>query len=339
MALHPDLIQIQQRVWDGSLPLRIRLSRGESRTYDGADPYVIQVARLSYLPLLLPRIRAFFNSALIEESSAAHDGWFSFEGVPLKWHYPIGLLYDLFSGAEPAEHGLTDSETTVKLLVAGGEESDPNARPETLPWTIEVHFKDWPHDQLVGLDAEGKVLHDSFMNGVKEADFLRNGSAKGIMTLSKDDSTKLWAAVQTRDLVLFNSINQRLLNPAGASLRHVPVRIYLPSSDPQGHGDGEYTNQASLKVVQSLVTPWISGSKIAIFTPQTGADDAIEELQTIGTALHRLLPSLFPSRRTPTLARPVLHGAVLSLSTPMQEAMRATAYADGWLHISVEMMG
>lgn len=42
------------------------------------------------------------------------------------------------------------------------------------------------------------MLHDAFINSVKEADFLRNGTAKGIMSLSKDDSTQLWNAVQQR---------------------------------------------------------------------------------------------------------------------------------------------
>ena len=53
------------------------------------------------------------------------------------------------------------------------------------------------------LDPEGKVVHDAFINSVKEADFLRNGTAKGIMSLSKDDSTQLWKAVQ--DCVLIGS--------------------------------------------------------------------------------------------------------------------------------------
>lgn len=55
------------------------------------------------------------------------------------------------------------------------------------------------------LDAEGKVLHDAFINSVKEADFLRNGTAKGIMSLSKNDSKQLWKAVQDRmfDVELF----------------------------------------------------------------------------------------------------------------------------------------
>ena len=67
-----------------------------------------------------------------------------------------------------------------------------------LPWKLTLHFSEWPDDHLVRLDGEGKVLHDAFINSVKEADFLRNGTAKGIMTLSKSDSTHLWKSVEDR---------------------------------------------------------------------------------------------------------------------------------------------
>jgi autophagy-related protein 5 len=61
-----------------------------------------------------------------------------------------------------------------------------------------LHFSDFPDDQLVRLDDEGRVLHDAFVNSIKEADYLRNGTAKAIMTLSKQDSTQLWEAVEKR---------------------------------------------------------------------------------------------------------------------------------------------
>jgi len=60
--------------------------------------------------------------------------------------------------------------------------------------------------------------------------------------------------------------------------------------------------------------------------------------QTIGTALNQIIPSLFPSRRSPLLAQAVLHGAVLPLSVSVEELLRSTAYLDGWLHISIVMM-
>ena len=59
----------------------------------------------------------------------------------------------------------------------------------------------------------------------------------------------------------------------------------------------------------------------------------------MGAALHNLLPSLFPSRRTPILAKAVLHGAVIPMGASVEELMRGAAYLDGWLHIGVMMMG
>lgn len=65
----------------------------------------------------------------------------------------------------------------------------------------------------------------------------------------------------------------------------------------------------------------------------------IGQPQTLGTALHDFLPKLFPSRRTPVLALPVLHGAVVPLAAGIEELMRAAGYADGFLHLVVVMMG
>lgn len=36
-----SLAKVQQRVWQGRLPLEIRLARSECRTYDVCDPYLV----------------------------------------------------------------------------------------------------------------------------------------------------------------------------------------------------------------------------------------------------------------------------------------------------------
>lgn len=151
----------------------------------------LPVPGVSYLLSLLPRLRAFFASSLIDPNSQPHDGWFSFESVPLKWHYPIGLLYDLYAEADPA---------SSKGAKDGNIWDSENSSDSTLPWRLTVHFSDWPDEELVRLDAEGVVMNDAFINSVKEADFLRNGTAKGIMSLSKEDSSGLWNAVQEGEL-------------------------------------------------------------------------------------------------------------------------------------------
>lgn len=67
-------------------------------------------------------------------------------------------------------------------------------------------------------------------------------------------------------------------------------------------------------------------------------DYTLGQPQTIGTALNQILPTLFPSRRSPLLAQAVLHGAVLPLGASIEDLVRASAYLDGWLHIAVVMM-
>ncbi|RDW69084.1 autophagy protein 5 [Aspergillus mulundensis] len=328
------LNSIQKSIWGGQLPLQITLAPSESRTYDQTDPYIISYPRISYLPSLLLKLRAFFSSSLIDPAaSEPHDGWFSFEGVPLKWHYPVGLLYDLYAGADPATKS-SDAESP-------GDGS--------LPWRLVVHFGDWPDEELVRLDAKGMVMNDAFINSVKEADFLRNGTAKGIMSLSKDDSSGLWKAVQDVDLPSFQRIMNILLPSNGHQpLRNLPVRLFLPlPPKPDSDSDSPF-----LKVVQSPIPPTISttpsqsqqqmalstlaSSRASVSSPGAGSQP---QTQTIGTALHSILPHLFPSRRTPVLAKPVLHGAAVPLSAPVEEVVRAAAYGDGWVYIVIRMMG
>ncbi|KAF1953869.1 autophagy protein 5 [Byssothecium circinans] len=310
--------RVRQSVWNGSIPLEIRLHKTDCRTYNESDAYLIQFPRLSYLGLLIHKLHDFFESDLIYPEVSPADAWLEYEGVPLKWHYPLGLLYDLYSGAEPAQpHDPTEMQEP-----APQDEEEKNS----LPWKLTVHFSDYPVDQLVKLDTEDKHLHDIYIHSVKEADYLRNGTGKTVMFLSKEDSTQLWESVKQHDFSLFNPINQKLLNPQGANLRHLPVKLYLPHAASPGAEDTikeeKESTPGSLRVVQSLITPSLSS----------------RQPQTIGTALNQIIPSLFPSRRSPLLAHAVLHGSVLPLGASVEELVRATAYLDGWLHIAVAMM-
>lgn len=102
----------------------------------------------------------------------------------MKWHYPVGLLYDLFSGAEPiyppnGERGRTAAQA------GHGEKSKEENDIEVLPWRLVVHFTEWPEDQLVKLDAERKVLQDAFINGVKEVDYFSRGTSTKLIESSR----------------------------------------------------------------------------------------------------------------------------------------------------------
>ena len=262
-------------------------------------------------------MRDFFAYDLINPDVPSHQGWFSFQNTPLKWQYPTGLLLDLLAGCVP-EQGIEAAPQQ--------QQNHSKMTPTSSSWDLNVHFSDWPAEQLLPLDATGKLHQDAFFQSVKEADYLRNGSAKTIMMLSKEDSTALWESVVSHDLSRFAPLYQRFLNPRDDRIRHVPMKLYIPQAPPHGSSQANVEHSAGrpgLRVIQGLVSPSIATSKVP---------------QTLGTALHGLLPKLFPSRTLAIHARPVLHGVIVPLNTKVEELMADAAFCDGFLHISVTLM-
>ena len=60
------------------------------------------------------------------------------------------------------------------------------------------------------------------------------------------------------DVASFNAINTKLLNQTASPLRHIPLRIYIPSQ-------AEADTVGSFKIVQSLVTPRTANRKLLYF--------------------------------------------------------------------------
>ncbi|KAI0813406.1 autophagy protein Apg5-domain-containing protein [Xylaria sp. FL0064] len=178
---------------------------------------------------------------------------------------------------------------------------------------VDLYQPSLPWRLVVG-DGVSWDIGDTFLNSAKEADFIRNGNAKQIMSLSKENTTALWNAVQDNDYTSFNKVNSRLLNTL-RELKNVPLRIYIPTSPRDMTGSSSNNTAGAFKVMQSLVQPRINDR-----TPQT-----------VGVALRNLLPKLFPSSRDPVLAAAILHGVRVPFHAPLEELMREAAYPDGWL--------
>ena len=204
-----------------------------------------------------------------------------------------------------------------------------NTQPHQ-PFTLTLHYATDKNEASASLiQPTASVLHDSYINSVKEADFLRSGTAKPIMSLSAADSKALWTSTQENDLSTFSRIHASLLPPTG-QWRNVPLRIYLPSSF-AGDGDQHFNE---IRVLQRMFPPLVAAAGMqAAVLPQRTTFTA--QPQTIGTALHSMLPSLFPSRRTPILARPILHGAPVPMAARLDELAGWCCYADGWLSVVI----
>ncbi|KAH7326074.1 autophagy protein Apg5-domain-containing protein [Stachybotrys elegans] len=169
----------------------------------------------------------------------------------------------------------------------------------SFPWRLTVN------------NGVGWDIADTFLNSAKEADFVRNGNANQIMKMSKEHTTQLWNSIIDNDYAAFSRINTRLLN-APTALKHVPLRIYIPS----GSSGSE---AGSFRVVQSLVAPMSPDRKPKL----------------LGQALKTLMPALFPSSRDPVLANVLLHGVPVPFEAPLAEVMRDASYPDGWICLVV----
>ncbi|KAK2015338.1 autophagy protein [Colletotrichum eremochloae] len=225
----------------------------------------------------------------------------------------------------------------------------------SLPWRLTVS------------DGDSWDIADTFLNCVKEADFVRYGNAKRIMSLSKADTSALWNAVQDNDYAAFSKINALLLN-APTPLRNVPLRVYIPSSPPPGTSSSSPSLASPAAASPRLPTsPSPASSQQQQLAPpppppppapaqtpdqpsSTGAYKVFQALvppkvpgtrntpQTLGRALQSHLPSLFPSSRDPVLANVVLHGSPVPFSAPLEDLMREAAYPDGWLCLAVVLL-
>ncbi|XP_021082986.1 autophagy protein 5 isoform X3 [Mesocricetus auratus] len=180
-------------VWFGRIPTCFTLYQDEI-TEREAEPYYLLLPRVSYLTLVTDKVKKHFQKALRQEDVS--EIWFEYEGTPLKWHYPIGLLFDLLASSS------------------------------ALPWNITVHFKSFPEKDLLHCPSKDAV-EAHFMSCMKEADALKHKS-QVINEMQKKDHKQLWMGLQNDRFDQFWAINRKLMEypPEENGFRYIPFRIY-----------------------------------------------------------------------------------------------------------------
>uniref|UniRef100_A0A3Q1AZP3 Autophagy protein 5 n=1 Tax=Amphiprion ocellaris TaxID=80972 RepID=A0A3Q1AZP3_AMPOC len=148
-------------VWFGRIPTCFTLNQDEV-TEREAEPYYLLLPRVSYLTLVTDKVKKHFLKVMRAED--VEEMWFEYEGTPLKWHYPIGVLFDL------------------------------HASNNVLPWSITVHFKNFPDHDLLHCPSNS-VIEAHFMSSIKEADALKHKS-QVVNDMQKKDHKQLWMGLQ-----------------------------------------------------------------------------------------------------------------------------------------------
>ena len=185
--------EVLREVWEGRLPVCFNLSPDDVTTVEQPEPCYLLVPRMTYFPLVTDKVFRHFQKASNQDN--IDDMWIAFDGQPLKWHLPIGVLYDLYGS-------------------------------ELLPWNLTVHFKRFPEKEILKCDGR-ETVEAHFMSAVKEADSLKHRSLV-MNNMKKNDHKQLWLGLSNDKFDQFWSVNRRLMERVNSEpFRYIPLRIHL----------------------------------------------------------------------------------------------------------------
>uniref|UniRef100_A0A665T4V4 Autophagy protein 5 n=1 Tax=Echeneis naucrates TaxID=173247 RepID=A0A665T4V4_ECHNA len=233
--------------------------------------------RVSYLTLVTDKVKKHFLKVMKQEDM--EEMWFEYEGTPLKWHYPIGVLFDL------------------------------HASNTVLPWSITVHFKNFPDRDLLRCPSHS-VIEAHFMSSIKEADALKHKS-QVVNDMQKKDHKQLWMGLQNDKFDQFWAMNRKLMEypTEEGGFRYIPFRIYQTMSD--------------RPFIQKLFRP---------VSPEGNT-------HTLGSLLKEMYPAAIPNEVCPDdfqkRYQVVIHGIEPLLETPLQWLSEHLSHPDNFLHICI----
>lgn len=185
--------EILKELWEGKIPVNFTLPIEEVESGEEPDSICLMLPRLSYFPLVTDKVSKYFSKFIKQDEP--REMWLAYASQPLKWHYPIGVLYDIYSEGD------------------------------SMPWNVTVHFQEFPEDELLHCPSKDAV-ESQFMSMLKEADSLKHKS-QVINSMQKKDHKQIWTALIHEKYEPFWTVNKRLMESSGDDMfKYIPFRIY-----------------------------------------------------------------------------------------------------------------
>jgi autophagy-related protein 5 len=217
-------LPLTQQLWAGTVPVKFDLSPASATSLQSPIPYFAMVPRQSYLSALVPALMAHFKSC-VRDDAADTDLWIEAEAgetgakVPLQWHVPVGVLFDLLGSAPSA--GVARASSAGAFRTRG--------RAAQLPWPLVAHFQGHPAKRILRLPADREEwTKRRYFNSLKQALFLQHGTTQPMMSLSAAKQSRLWSSLVDNSAASFVDAAAPLLtSTADLKTRAVPVRLFL----------------------------------------------------------------------------------------------------------------
>ncbi|XP_066147269.1 autophagy protein 5 [Euwallacea fornicatus] len=190
--------EILREVWEGKLPVCFKLNQDEVVEIQQPDPFYLMVPRLSYFPLVTDKVRKHFLKYISNDKQDL-ELWLEYNGQPLKWHFPIGVLFD----------------------------SQVDTENDALPWVITVHFDKFPETKIYRFTNK-ETVEAYFMACIKEADVLKH-RGQIATNMQKKDHNQLWLGLQNDKFDQFWAVNRKLMEVQGENdhFKYIPFRCHI----------------------------------------------------------------------------------------------------------------
>jgi autophagy-related protein 5 len=170
-------------------------------------PFYVLASRNALLPIIFAeRCRESFAAVAPD---FANGWWFEHKDIPLRWHLPVGVLFDL-------------------LESSSNQPNQPNQhQQQEIPFRVVVRFYDIPRHVL---PCRGESdSQTAFFNSLKQALHLINGSSRVFMELSKSEQDDLWSGViSNRYFDDCKNLLDRFYSPEAKTMKSSPSSSLLP---------------------------------------------------------------------------------------------------------------
>uniref|UniRef100_A0A914HD85 Autophagy protein 5 n=1 Tax=Globodera rostochiensis TaxID=31243 RepID=A0A914HD85_GLORO len=190
--------EARRTIWDSKIPVEFALDSSESVLATQQSCFMM-LPRASYFPVYLDKALRILTGGDASEEQLL-NAWLQYDGQVLKWHYPIGVLYDI-------AHGTVFDQTS--------------------PWTIIVHLKNFP-DELIRCRTK-ETLKFYFLQSLKEACQLKHRHNIA-SSMTKDEHARLFDGLYNERFNDFWEVNERLMSfkspISGDEFGKIPARFY-----------------------------------------------------------------------------------------------------------------
>ncbi|KAF7635679.1 Autophagy protein 5 [Meloidogyne graminicola] len=168
-----DDYEIRRTIWESRIPVEFSLDSSQPILRAQQSTFIM-LPRISYFPFYLEEILQTLTGNVELDLS---NVWLLNNGEEmLRWHYPIGVLYDMYRGAE-----------------------------QSLPWSVTVRLKDFPDDLIRCLSKD--TLKFVFIQSLKEASQIKH-KRNIVSTMTKEEHARIFDSIKNDKFDDFWLINK-----------------------------------------------------------------------------------------------------------------------------------